>query len=60
VGGVVKDIKGLYSHVISALNSFAGDVSKKVSITGQSLEDLFGLLRLMRQMVSSTSVSETS
>lgn len=56
----MKDIKGLYSHVISALNSFAGDVSKKVSITGQSLEDLFGLLRLMRQMVSSTSVSETS
>ncbi len=56
----MKDVKSLYNHVISALNSFAVDVGKKVAITGQSLEDLFGLLRLMRLMVTSTSASETA
>lgn len=54
VRGVIKDIKALFTHVINSMNLFAVDITKKVPITGQPLEDLFGLLRLMRLMVETS------
>lgn len=57
-GGVVKDVKALYAHVIGALTQFQEEVSQKSAITGQALEDLFGLLRLMRLMVETSQPKE--
>jgi hypothetical protein len=54
VRGVTKDIKALFTHVINSMNLFAADIAKKVPIAGQPLEDLFGLLRLMRLMVETS------